>query len=359
MNSNPASGDRPTADTLARDPADACSTANDADAAAVVCCRHLSKHYGSYQALADCNLSVPAGTVFGLLGPNGAGKTTLIRLLLGYLSRSAGTVTVCGHDPAIDSVAIRSRTAYLPGDARLPRHMNGKTVLKFFAEIHPGGNLTRSLELSDRLELDTQRRVGFMSTGMRQKLALATVLSLDCDLLILDEPTANLDPTVRSTVLDLVMEANADGRTVILSSHVLSEIEDTCHQVAFLKAGRLVKELQMADLFQLHRVNGFVADQDAFDGLKHSLPASLAEQIQVKPLGIRDGMGMAVQIDTAGDLNPCLQWLADRSLQRVRIEPYGLRNVYDSVHGIHPKSSTLYQNQTAGTPATQTAGGTE
>lgn len=237
--------------------------------------------------------------------------------------------------------------------------MNGKTVLKFFAEIHPGGNYARSVELSERLELDTKRRVGFMSTGMRQKLALATVLSLDCDLFILDEPTANLDPTVRSAVLDLVIEANADGRTVILSSHVLSEIEDTCHQVAFLKGGHLVKELQMADLFQLHRVNGFVANQQAFDVLAQSLPPSLGEYVQIKPLGLRDGIGMAVQIDTAGDLNPCLQWLAEQNLDRLRIEPYGLRNVYDSVHGIQPKSSAVYQNQTEEAPVTQAAGDAE
>ena len=214
----------------------------------------LTKRYGDFTALDDCCLEVVRGEVFGLLGPNGAGKTTLIRLMLGFLQPTSGRCLVDSFDPHVDGVGLRERVAYLPGDARLPRHMRGAGVLKFFAEMHPAGDLDRSLEVADLLELQTRRRVGFMSTGMRQKLALSVVLGLATPLLILDEPTANLDPTIRASVLQLVLRARNAGRTVVFSSHVLSEIEDTCDRVAFLRHGKLVHELSMNDLFQRHRI---------------------------------------------------------------------------------------------------------
>ncbi len=132
----------------------------------------LSKRYGDFEALSGCTLGVRRGEIFGLLGPNGAGKTTLIRLLLGFLRPTSGRCEINGFDPLVDGVGLRRCVAYLPGDARLPRHMRGASVLRFFAEMHPGGDLERSRQIADRLELETRRHVAFMSTGMRQKLAL-------------------------------------------------------------------------------------------------------------------------------------------------------------------------------------------
>ena len=258
----------------------------------------LTKRYGDFTALDDCRLEVVRGEVFGLLGPNGAGKTTLIRLMLGFLQPTSGRCLVDGFDPHVDGVGLRERVAYLPGDARLPRHMRGGGVLKFFAEMHPAGDLERSLEVADRLELQTGRRVGFMSTGMRQKLALSVVLGLATPLLILDEPTANLDPTIRATVLELVLRARDIGRTVILSSHVLSEIEDTCDRVAFLRHGKLAHELTMKDLFQRHRIT---ARQPAE-------PVRVPERFKslVTLQGVQQGSSGHLKIDTAGDLAPLL-----------------------------------------------------
>jgi ABC-2 type transport system ATP-binding protein len=301
---------------------------------AVVSCVGLTKCYGNFQALIDCSLEVRQGDIFGLLGPNGAGKTTLIRTLLGYLQISAGRASVCGYNAAEDAVAVRSRVAYLPGDARLPRHMRGDGVLRFFADIHPAGDLKRSRQIADALELDTRRLVGMMSTGMRQKLALAVVLSPQTPLLILDEPTANLDPSVRATVLELVVEANRDGRTVMFSSHVLSEIEETCNRVAFLRKGRLALELDMVELFQRHRVWGeLAADVATDDRLPVEIPEEFGQRIQVSfPLGSPRPGFRAVRIDTSGDLSPMLPWISSLPLRRVRIEPLGLRAVYESVH---------------------------
>ncbi len=302
----------------------------------------LGKRYGTFDALTDCSLRVARGEVFGLLGPNGAGKTTLIRLLLGFLRPTSGRSEVDGVDPTADGVAVRRRVSYLPGDARLPRHMSGRGVLRFFSDLHPEGDSERCHEVADRLELDLRRRVGFMSTGMRQKLALAVVFGPRTPVLILDEPTANLDPTVRGEVLSLVGEAQSEGRTVVLSSHVLSEIEQTCGRVAFLRRGRLAHELRMSDLFQRHRVTGIVGSAGV------DVPPELADRITVGEVPPRrrpedwpdDGDvnvreiegGTPVQIDTAGDLAPLFPWLDSLGLRRVRIEPLGLRAVYDAVH---------------------------
>ncbi|MEM6364281.1 MAG: ABC transporter ATP-binding protein [Planctomycetota bacterium] len=315
----------------------------------MVSCEGLSKQYGDFSALTDCSLRVAQGDVFGLLGPNGAGKTTLIRSLLGYLHATSGRAEVAGVDPAIDPVAVRQRVAYLPGDARLPRHMNGRGVLKFFAAVHPRGNHSRSLEVAELLELDLARRVAFMSTGMRQKLALAVVFGPDTPLLILDEPTANLDPTVRAKVLDLVVQRQQRGGTIMFSSHVLSEIEQTCNHVAFLRRGHLVHQLAMADLFQRHRITGRRSNtedsrawRDRFD-----VPVDLRSTTHVSfpnpnhaaiDGGSREASrddwfrGDQVQIDTSGDLRPVLPWLAGLPIESVRIEPLGLHTVYESVH---------------------------
>ena len=298
--------------------------ANVAGQADIVCTESLTKRYGDVTALSECCLSVGRGEVFGLLGPNGAGKTTLIRLMLGFLHPSSGRCLVDGFDPLIDGVALRERVAYLPGDARLPRHMRGGGVLKFFAEMHPRGDLQRSLEIADRLELQTCRRVGFMSTGMRQKLALSVVLGLNTPLMILDEPTANLDPTIRATVLDLVQKVRDSGRTVMLSSHVMSEIEDTCDRVAFLRHGKLARELTIADLYQRHRITAQPPAGTV------SIPAEYGQRVTVQET--QQGRLRQIQIDTAGDLAPLLPWIDSLKLQQIRIEPLGLRAVYDSVH---------------------------
>lgn len=281
----------------------------------------LGKRYRQVHALADCTLGVARGEVFGLLGPNGAGKTTLIRLLMGYLKPTSGQAMVDGLDATHQSVAVRRRVAYLPGEARLFRHMRGKDTLRFFAEVRPEGDFQRSLALAERFELDLSRRVAFMSTGMRQKLALAIVLATETPLLILDEPTANLDPTVRGAVIDMVAEAKQQGRTVIFSSHVLSEVEDVCDRVVILRNGRLVHTQDISALRRCHRIRAVMA------GAPPLPPAALSDQ-----LSVRSPAAGRIEIDTYGELGPLLGWLATLPLTQMRIEPIGLRAVYDRFH---------------------------
>jgi len=283
---------------------------------------HLTKRYGAFTALDGCTLHVPEGEIFGLLGPNGAGKTTLLRLLLGFIRPSAGTATVAGFDCAHDSLAVRARTAYLPGEARLFRRMNGHQTLDFFAGLRRECRRDRAATVARRLDLDCSRQVARMSTGMRQKLALAVVLGTDAPLTILDEPTANLDPTARAEVLDLVREARAAGRTVIFSSHVLSEVESTCDRVAIVRAGRLVHEQSIADLRRSHRITARLTGSLGRIPAELESHATLAEQ----------GNG-AVVIESADSLAPLLGWLSTLPLEEVQIEPVGLGGVYERFHG--------------------------
>lgn len=282
----------------------------------------LSKRFGDFDALVNCTLRVEPGEVFGLLGPNGAGKTTLLRLLLGFLRPTGGSGRVGGVDILHDSVGVRRQVAYLPGDAHLPRHMKSHHLLRLFAELQPYGDYQRSLEIATRLELDLRRRVAFMSTGMRQKLALATVLGPRTPLLILDEPTANLDPSVRGEVLKLVQEAKGEGRTVIFSSHVLSEIEEVCDRAVFLRRGHLVLSQPLADLRARHLLRGMSRSR------LHAPPFSPAATVQIQQ---RDD-GRFV-IDACGALEEVLAWLLQQGeITALQIEPVRLRTVYNAVH---------------------------
>lgn len=282
---------------------------------------NLSKRFGDFHALRDCTVSVAQGEVFGLLGPNGAGKTTWIRLLLGFLRPSGGTASVGGIDCVGDSVGVRRQVSYLPADACLPRHMRGDRLIDFFAKMHPQGNRQRSLDIAARLELDLSRRVAFMSTGMRQKLALAVVMGPETPLLILDEPTANLDPSVRGEVLRLVQEAKREGRTIIFSSHVLSEIEDVCDRAVFLRRGQLVLSQPLAELRDRYWIRGLCSQ-----GIQE-IPQSLLDSIDLQQQP--DGR---FSLDANGELAPIMRWLMTYPVTQLKVDPVRLKTVYDRVH---------------------------
>ena len=282
----------------------------------------LTKCFGSFTALKDCSLQIDLGEVHGLLGPNGAGKTTLIRLLMGFLKPTSGSARIAGLDCYRESVAVHRRVAYVPGDARLFRQMRGRDVLRFFAEVRGISDARAALETADRLKLDVRRRVAFMSTGMRQKLALAVTMSAPADLMILDEPTANLDPNVRGEVVRMILEARDAGRTILFSSHVLSEIEETCDRVSIVRAGSLVHTQIMADLRRQHRIRARLV------GELKPLPRELQQEVTVCPVEEN-----RLLLETPGELSNMLGWLAGLPIDEVTIEPIGLRAVYDRYHG--------------------------
>ena len=287
----------------------------------------LTKCYGQHTALKRCSLEVRRGEVFGLLGPNGAGKSTLLRVLLGFLRATSGEARVDGLDCQRESIEIRRRTAYLPGDARLFISMTGAAVMRFFQEMR-GGDPKRYQRMAERLQVDLRRRVAFMSTGMRQKVALASVLAAPARIFILDEPTANLDPTVRAEALQIVRQLQAEGATVVFSSHVLSEIEAVCDRVAILKAGELVC---LEDLHELALTHWIRLATDEPSSLRP--PDTLLETAESST--VRE---TSAEFVVAGELSPWLEWLASAGPRRVRVEPVGLEAVY---HRHHPKQSLV------------------
>ncbi len=290
----------------------------------------LTKRFGSFESLRECTLQVREGGVLGLLGPNGAGKSTLIRTLLGFLQPTSGSASVLGHDVQTASLDIRRKVAYLPGDARLYRGMRGRSVIDLFAQMHPCGNREESIRVARELDLDTARRVAFMSTGMRQKLALSIVLGCQAPLLILDEPTANLDPDVRREVLELVKKANQSGRTVLLSSHLFSDIESTCSEIALLRGGQIVATEQLIGRPESHIVTGWVPTEQVAS-IRQQLGHSCVKRHRYVELESEsDENRVSVTLELVGDPNGWMSWVAEKLHMRdVTIRRAGIEAFYE------------------------------
>jgi ABC-2 type transport system ATP-binding protein len=206
----------------------------------VIRAERLTKHYGSARGVVGLDLTVRQGEVFGFLGPNGAGKTTTIRLLLDLIRPSDGRAEVFGLDTRRDSVAIRRRIGYLPGDLRLYERLTPRELFTYFGHLRGDGGSREAPALAERFGLELDRPIKALSKGNRQKVGLVQAFMHEPELLILDEPTSGLDPIVQQTFYDLVREVVDDGRTVFLSSHVLPEVQHTADRVALIREGRLV-----------------------------------------------------------------------------------------------------------------------
>ena len=208
---------------------------------AVIETRKLTKTYGTHRGIIDVDLEVDENEIFGFLGPNGAGKTTTIRTLLDLIRPTSGKAFVFGVDTTADPVAIHRRIGYIPGEFTLYDRLTGGQTLEYFGNLRGGVDPAYRASLVERFEIDPSRRFKEYSKGNKQKIGLVVALQHRPDLLILDEPTSGLDPLVQQSFYALVREAKAEGRTVFLSSHILSEVERTCDRVAIIREGRLVK----------------------------------------------------------------------------------------------------------------------
>ncbi|MFJ5551311.1 ATP-binding cassette domain-containing protein [Streptomyces sp. NPDC093225] len=251
----------------------------------------LRKSFGRTHALDGLDLAVESGEVHGFLGPNGAGKSTTIRVLLGLLRADSGTAVLLGGDPWKDAVALHRRIAYVPGDVTLWRNLTGGEVIDLYGRLRGGAGLDRArrAELVERFELDPTKKGRTYSKGNRQKVALVAAFASDAELLILDEPTSGLDPLMDEVFRGCVGEARAAGRTVLLSSHVLGEVEALCDRVSIIRAGRTVESGSLAELRHLTRTS--VSAELA------GPPNGLARLPGVHDLTVR-GARVRLQVDT-------------------------------------------------------------
>ncbi|MEP6630238.1 MAG: ABC transporter ATP-binding protein [Lapillicoccus sp.] len=271
--------------------------------------RGLRKSFGPALALDGLDLEVGTGQVHGFLGPNGAGKSTTIRILLGLVHADAGEASLLGGDPWRDAADLHRRLAYVPGDVTLWPNLTGGEVIDLLIRLRGGSSTVRRDQLVERFELDPTKKGRAYSKGNRQKVALVAALASDVELLLLDEPTSGLDPLMEAVFREAVQDARSEGRTVLLSSHILSEVEALADHVSIIRAGRTVETGALADMRHLSRTTVDVTLATAPDpALLHGIDGV----IDLVALGSRLTFG----VDTAriGDVLSRLQGLGIQSL---------------------------------------------
>ncbi|MEU7189234.1 ABC transporter ATP-binding protein [Streptomyces sp. NPDC045369] len=278
----------------------------------------LRKSFGRTHALDGLDLDVETGEVHGFLGPNGAGKSTTIRVLLGLLRADGGGARLMGRDPWRDAVALHRRIAYVPGDVTLWRNLSGGEAIDLYGRLRGGLDTARRNSLLERFELDPTKKGRTYSKGNRQKVALVAAFASDVDLLILDEPTSGLDPLMEEVFQDCVEEERDRGRTVLLSSHVLSEVEALCDRVSIIRKGRTVESGSLADLRHLTRTSVTAELAGAPDGLS-GLPG-------VHDLDIQ-GHRVRLQVDT-DKLDAVLRSLSASGVRSLTSTPPTLEELF-------------------------------
>jgi len=278
----------------------------------------LVKRFGSRSALDHLDLTVEAGDVHGFLGPNGAGKTTTLRILLGLLDKDGGVASVLGMDPWRDAAALHRRLAYVPGEVSLWPNLTGGEVIDLLGGLRGGLDRARRAELVERFQLDPTKKCRAYSKGNRQKVALVAALASDAELLLLDEPTSGLDPLMMAVFQDVVREAHAAGATVLLSSHILSEVEALCDRLTIVRAGRTADSGSFEELRHLTRMTVTVETAAPPDTLVR-LPGVHDARI--------DGARAEFSVDHA-DLNRVLEHLVQLGVRALTTTPPTLEELF-------------------------------
>lgn len=255
----------------------------------VVQTNNLVKAFGKATALKGVNLEVEEGEVYGFIGPNGAGKSTTIRILLGMLRATSGTATIFGRDVWRDAVAIHERLAYVPGEVNLWPNLTGGEVIDLFASMKKQYSKARERILIDQFALDVSKKCRTYSKGNRQKVALISAFASEADLYILDEPTSGLDPLMERTFQECVLEAKSRGKSVLLSSHILSEVERLCDRIGIIRQGEIIESGTLQEMRHLTRTNLTMTTVKP--------PLQLEQQPGVHEV-VKDGDVVTFQVDT-------------------------------------------------------------
>lgn len=269
------------------------------------------KSYGRVRALDGLDLEVARGEVHGFLGPNGAGKSTTIRILLGILRHDSGRIRLLGEDPWSRAVSLHRRLAYVPGDVELWPGLSGGEAIDLFARLRGGVDTRRRDELIERFDLDPRKKGRTYSKGNRQKVALISALASDVELLLLDEPTAGLDPLMEAVFQECIREAKTAGRTVLLSSHILAQVEALADRVSIIRTGRIVETGALAELRHLARTTITVQ-------VERDIPA-LTTMAGVHDL-VREGPQLHFSADTA-QLPQIMRALGEHDIESLKATP--------------------------------------
>lgn len=277
----------------------------------------LTKSYGRFQALKGLDLNVHKGEVLGFLGPNGAGKSTTIRVLLGLLRADGGTVELLGQDPWKDVVSLHRRLAYVPGDVSLWPGMTGGEAIDLLGSLRGGLDETRRAELIERFELDPTKRGRQYSKGNRQKVAIIAALASNVELLILDEPTSGLDPLMENVFQEVIGEAKAEGASVLLSSHILSEAESLADRMPIIRDGRIVQTGTFAELQ---------------NGTRSQIRADFSKRPTDQALELLgdvhfDGLRLSASVDSS-QVGEAMAALAPFEMTTLTVEPPSLESLF-------------------------------
>lgn len=284
----------------------------------------LTVYYGKHRGIKDVDLTVEKGEAFGFLGPNGAGKTTTQRVLLDVLRPTSGRAAIFGMDCRRQGVELRKRVGYLPGEMALYKEMKADQFFQMYEYLR-GAKASKGYwrELADRLDLDVSRKIGNFSRGNKQKVGVVSAFMTRPDLLILDEPTGGLDPLVQQTVMEMVREVKADGRTVFFSSHILSEVQAVCDRVGIIREGMLVATQRVEDLFaaRLNRMTLIFAE----------LPQE--GTFEMPGVSVLEHTGQSITLEVRENLPQVLAVAAQYNIMDIETHNFNLEEIFLDYYG--------------------------
>ncbi|SFM49114.1 ABC-2 type transport system ATP-binding protein [Gracilibacillus orientalis] len=278
----------------------------------------VTKKFGKFTALNGIDLEVKKGEVYGFIGPNGAGKSTTIRVLLGIIQATSGTATIFGRDAWKDAVEIHRKVAYVPGDVNLWENLTGGEIIDTFLKLRGGINKKKRDTLIEKFQLDPRKKAGTYSKGNRQKIALIAAFASDADLFILDEPTSGLDPLMENMFQQCVEEVKYEGKCVLLSSHILSEVEQLCDRVGIIRKGEMIESGTLDELRHLTRTNILIETEKS--------AAVLSDQPGIHQFTEEDGI-YSFQVDPE-KLSDVMQKVSEFGVKRIESTPPTLEDLF-------------------------------
>lgn len=292
--------------------------------------KNLTVKYSNGKGVFDLDFSVKEGEVMGYLGPNGAGKTTTIRALLGFMKANGGSCSIGGLDCSVGATQIQKTLGYIPGDTAFFDDMNGDEFLKFMCEMRGTKDIARQKQLIEMFELDPRGKIKKFSKGMKQKLGIVTAFMNHPDVLILDEPTSGLDPLMQNRFIELILNEKAEGKTILMSSHIFEEVEKTCDNVLIIREGRIVRQSDIQTLKNSQR-RGYLVKLADVD--------STSQQLKAAGFEVLPAAGGSIEVFVTGeDVDRFIKTLAQFTVLGFDVKTQSLEDIFMQFYGREAKA---------------------